>query len=84
LREFKINTRFKRLNIFCFSGENIVCGFDPLQSEPKPKIIKKSNDGYPCSKCEQTATTARDLKRHVESKNKDKRYSWPKCDYAAT
>ncbi|XP_023348761.1 zinc finger protein 711 [Eurytemora carolleeae] len=65
-------------------GENIVREFDPLHSEPKPKRIKKCKDGYPCSKCEHTATTARDLKRRVESKHEGVRYPCLKRDYAAT
>ena len=74
--------RFKRLKVFYYSGENVVCGLDPLQ--PKPKRSKKSKDGNPSFKFEQTATTARDLKIHVESKHKSKRYPCSKCEYAAT
>ena len=35
----------------------MVLGFDPLQSEPKPKKkIKKSQNGYSCSQCEYIAS----------------------------
>ena len=40
--------RFKRLNVFYYSGSKIVCGFDPLQSEPKPKRSKKNKEEILC------------------------------------
>ena len=47
----------------------MVGGFDPLQSEPKPKRIKKSKDRYLCSQCDYAATRATHLKIHVERKH---------------
>lgn len=51
--------------MFYYSGENLVHGFDPVQSEPKPKKIKKSQDEH--SQCEHAATTVRNLKTHVKT-----------------
>ena len=39
---------------------------------------------YPCVKCEHAATTASDLKKHIESKHEGVRYLCDKCEYAAT
>ena len=39
---------------------------------------------YPCDTCEFAATTANDLKQHLESKHDGSRYPCDKCEYAAT
>ena len=63
----------------------MVLGFDPLQSEPKPKKkIKKSQNGYSCSQCEYIASKASHLKKHVESKHEGVRYHCLLCEYVAT
>ena len=61
----------------------MVQGFDPLQSEPKLKKIKNNKDEYLCFQCEHAATTARHLKRHIESKHEGVRYPCPECEYVA-
>ena len=43
----------------------MVHGFDPLQSEPKPKITKKSKYKYPCFQCEH-AYSYKSEKKHVK------------------
>ena len=66
------------------SGENMVLGYDPLQSEPKPKRIKKSLNGYLCSQCENIASKASHLKKHFESKHEEVRHPCLLCEYVAT
>ena len=39
---------------------------------------------HSCNKCEYSATTARSLKHHIESKHERVRYPCNKCEYAAT
>jgi len=71
--------------IFDYSGENMVINdLDPLQSEPKPKRIKKSQDGYQCSQCDYVATRASNLKIHIEYKHEGVRYPCPQCEFAGT
>ena len=46
-------------------------------------MLKVNMKRYPCSQCEHAATTARELKSHVESKHEGVRYPFPECKYAA-
>ena len=39
---------------------------------------------YSCDRCEYAATTATDLKKHIEFKHEGVRYPCDKCEYAAT
>jgi len=39
---------------------------------------------YPCSQCQHVATTANNLKKHVESKHEGVRYPCSHCEHAAT
>ena len=39
---------------------------------------------YPCSQCEYAATTASNLKSHVDSIHEEVRYPCPQCEFAAT
>ena len=52
---------------------------DPLLCEPKR--TKKSQDRCPCLASEYAATTAKNLKIHVESNHERVRYPCTKCDY---
>jgi len=71
--------------IFDYSGENMVINdLDPLQSEPKPKRIKKSQDGYQCSQCDYVATRASNLERHIKYKHEGVRYPCSQCEFTAT
>ena len=62
----------------------MVLGFDPLQSEPIPKIIKKSQDGYSRFHCKLNATKASHLKKLLESKHQGVGYPFLQNEYVAT
>ena len=81
----KVVTIWVLINSKFISGKLLDYDEDPLQLEPNiRKRIKNGVTSYPCDKCDYAATTAKNLKRHIESKHDGVRYPCDKCEYAAT
>jgi len=48
------------------------------------KFVNYKGVRFPCAQCEYTATTAGNLKKHIENKHEGVRYSCYQCEYSAT
>ena len=74
--------------ILSYTSKYIATTGDNLKHhiESKQHIVKSKHEGvrYPCNKCEYAATTASNIKRHIEIKHEGVRYPCVKCEYAAT